>query len=356
MVHEHSSRPRLSRNSDEQDMDHTFARPPGNTPARPTGTPTGNLPGTPPPRIAELDPESWSAVLAPRLASFAGVARHEHVTRAARDMGVPQSTLSRAMVRLEQDLGVALFARIGRTVALTPAGRTFLASVERALGEVERAAESVRADADPASGKVAFGFLHTMGSETVPGLIRAFRADHPRVRFQLVQNYGEAMIERMRAGELDLCLTSPVPDAPDLAARRLDEQRLRLVVPDDHRLARRRRVRLAEAADETFVTLEPGYGLRRITDDLCAEAGFRPRVAFEGEEAETLRGLVAAGLGVALLPPPAVARPGVVELTVTAPRAVREIGVAWLEGHPDTPPVAAFKRFLLSRRGQLLPD
>ncbi|MEV2244905.1 LysR family transcriptional regulator [Streptomyces sp. NPDC049970] len=317
MAHQHSSKPRVSPSSYEEDI---------------------------------------RAVLAPRLAYFEAVARHEHVTRAAHELGVPQSTLSRAMVRLEQDLGVALFARRGRTVSLTPAGRTFLGSAERALAEVEKAADSVRADADPAAGRVAFGFLHTMGSETVPALIRAFRADHPRVRFQLVQNYGEAMIDRLRAGGLDLCLTSPVPDAPDLVARRLDQQRLRLVVPDDHRLAGRRRVRLAEAADETFVTLEPGYGLRRITDDLCGEAGFTPRIAFEGEEAETLRGLVAAGLGVALLPPPAVARPGVVELTVTAPRAVREIGVAWLDGHPDTPPVAAFKHFLLSRRGSLLPD
>ncbi|SOE30011.1 transcriptional regulator [Streptomyces sp. OK228] len=297
-----------------------------------------------------------SRLLAPRLAYFAGVARTEHVTRAAQEMRVPQSTLSRAMVRLEQDLGADLFARRGRTVSLTPAGRTFLSSVERALAEIERAAEEVRADADPATGKVAFGFLHTMGSETVPGLIRAFRADHPRVRFSLVQNYGEAMLEGLRSGELDLCLTSPVPDAPDLVGRLLDEQKLRLVVPADHRLAARKRVRLAEAADETFVTLEPGYGMRRITDDLCQEAGFKPRIAFEGEEAETLRGLVAAGLGVALLPPPAVPRPGVVELTVTAPRAVREIGVAWLDGHPDTPPVAAFKKFLLSRRGHLLPD
>lgn len=243
------------------------------------------------------DTEDIVTALAPRLSYFAGVARTEHVTRAAHEMQVPQSTLSRAMVRLEQDLGVDLFARRGRTVSLTPAGRTFLASVERALAEIGRAADEVRADADPATGKVAFGFLHTMGAETVPGLLHAFRADHPRVRFTLVQNYGEAMIERLRSGELDLCLTSPVPDAPDLVARRLDEQKLRLVVPADHRLATRRRVRLGEAADETFVTLEPGYGLRRITDDLCKEAGFRPRIAFEGEEAETLRGLVAAGLG-----------------------------------------------------------
>ncbi|MEU9332239.1 LysR substrate-binding domain-containing protein [Streptomyces sp. NPDC048290] len=301
------------------------------------------------------DTEDIVALLAPRLVHFAGVARTEHVTRAAAEMNVPQSTLSRSLVRLEQDLGVELFARRGRTVALTTAGHTFLTSVERALAEIGRAAEEVRADADPATGKVAFGFLHTMGAETVPGLLHAFRADHPRVRFSLVQNYGEAMLERLRAGELDLCLTSPLPDAPDLVTRRLDEQKLRLVVPADHRLATRRRIRLAEAADETFVTLEPGYGMRRITDDLCREAGFRPRIAFEGEETETLRGLVAAGLGVALLPPPTVPRPGVVELTVTAPRAARQIGVAWLADHPDTPPVAAFKHFLLSRRGNLLP-
>ncbi len=301
----------------------------------------------------------WGLALTPRLAHFAAVARHEHVTRAAQELGVPQSTLSRALARLEEDLGVVLFARHGRTVSLTPAGRTFLASAERALAAVEQAAESVRSDADPATGKVAFGFLHTLGWETVPSLIRAFRAEHPGVRFALVQNYGEAMLERLAAGGLDLCLTSPIPDAAELAARglaarRLDEQRLRLVVPDDHRLAARKRIRLAEAADEPFVTLEPGYGMRRILEALCAQAGFQPRIAFEGEEAETIRGLVAAGLGVALLPPPAIPRPGVHELTVTAPRAVREIGLAWSDGGRDTPPVAAFKRFLLSRRGNLL--
>lgn len=296
----------------------------------------------------------WAAQLTPRLAQFVAVARHEHVTRAALELGVPQSTLSRALTRLEADLGVSLFARHGRTVSLTPAGRTFLVSAERALAAVEQAAESVRADADPATGKVAFGFLHTLGWETVPSLLRAFRADHPRVRFSLVQNYGEAMLDRLRAGELDLCLTSPIPDSPDLVARRLDEQRLRLVVPDDHPLATRKRIRLAEAADESFVTLERGYGMRRILDDLCARAGFTPRIAFEGEEAETIRGLVAVGLGVALLPPPVIERPGVRELTVTAPRAVREIGLAWRAGHADTPPVAAFKHFLLTRRGQLL--
>lgn len=303
---------------------------------------------------AELGPELPAAVLAPRLAQFAAVARMEHVTRAAQLLAMPQPTLSRAVARLEEELGVDLLARQGRTVRLTRAGRVLLESVERALAELERGAEAARAEADPAAGRVAFGFLHTMGTDAVPALLRDFRAEHPRVRFQLVQDYVAAMLDRLRAGELDLCLVSPLPEAPDLVARVLDEQRLYLAVPADHRLAGRRRVRLAEVADEPFVAVEEGYGLRGLLESFCAEAGFTPRLAFEGEETETLRGLVAAGLGVSLLPPALVPRPGVVELDVTAPRTRRAIGLAWVAGRPVTRPVAAFRDFVLSRRGRLL--
>ncbi|MFC1417030.1 LysR family transcriptional regulator [Streptacidiphilus cavernicola] len=292
-------------------------------------------------------------MLAPPLAQFAAVARLEHVTRAAAQLGMPQPTLSRAVARVEEDLGVVLLAREGRTVRLTRAGRIFLAAVERALSEVERGAEAARAEADPTGGRVAFGFLHTMGSEAVPMLLRGFRGDHPRVRFQLVQDYTDSMLERLRAGELDLCLVSPRPEGPELTSRRLGEQRLRLVVPADHRLAGRQRVRLSEAADDPFVTLEPGYGLRRITDALCAEAGFSPRISFEGEESETLRGLVAAGLGVAVLPPSTVARPDVAELWLSSPGARREIALAWVTGRTLTPPAEAFRAYVLSVRGQL---
>ncbi|MFI9269172.1 LysR family transcriptional regulator [Kitasatospora sp. NPDC052896] len=308
----------------------------------------------PPARPAEIEPDAPAVLLAPRLAQFAAVARLEHVTRAAESLGMPQPTLSRAVARLEADLGVALLAREGRTVRLTRAGRLLLGAVERALAEVERGAEAARAEADPAAGRVAFGFLHTMGTDAVPALLRGFRAEHPQVRFQLVQDYVAAMLDRLRAGELDLCLVSPLPDDPALVARPLDEQRLHLVVPADHRLAGRRRIRLAEVAEEPFVAVEKGYGLRAITDDFCAQAGFTPRIAFEGEEAETLRGLVAAGLGVALLPPGLVPRPGVVDLAVTAPRTRRAIGLAWVAGCPLTPPARAFRDFVLSRRGRLL--
>ncbi|MEZ0065340.1 DNA-binding transcriptional LysR family regulator [Streptacidiphilus sp. MAP12-20] len=302
---------------------------------------------------AELSPTSPAALLSPLLAQFAAVARREHVTRAAVELGMPQPTLSRAVARLEAELGVALLSREGRAVRLTRAGRIFLASAERALAELERGADAARAEADPTGGRVTFGFLHTMGSEAVPMLLRGFRAEYPRVRFQLVQDYTDSMLDRLREGELDLCLLSPRPEGTELTSRRMGDQRLCLVVPTDHRLAGRRRVRLEEVAQDPFVTLEPGYGMRRITDALCAEAGFAPRISFEGEEAETLRGLVAAGLGVAVLPPASVPRPDLVELALASASARRELALVWSAVRPLPPPAVSFRDFVLSMKDRL---
>lgn len=292
--------------------------------------------------------------LAPRLRQFAVVAREQHVTRAASLLGVTQSTLSRNMARLGADLGTPLLLRSGRNVLLTRAGRTLLPYAERALAELAAGLAVVDADASPDRGRVGLGFLHSFGVRAVPALVRDFRAEHPHVRFTLVQGGDLELLERLRGGEVDLCLTSPVPDEPGITARRLDEQRLGLVVPAGHGLARRRRVRLAEVADEEFVGLERGYGLRRLTDAWCREAGFAPRLAFEGEDIDTVLGLVAAGLGVALLPAgPAADRDDVVEVEVTSPRTSRVIAVAWRTDGAVSPPAEAFRRCVLSYRDRL---
>ena len=187
-------------------------------------------------------------------------------------------------------------------------------------------------EADPARGRVALGFLHTLGGEIVPRLLRDFRAGHPLVRFALVQDGAHGLLARLRDGEIDLCLTAPLPAAPDVRARALDEQRIDLFVPaGPPARAGGRGVRLAEAAAEDFIVMEPGYGLRTITDELCRAAGFEPRIAFEGEEADTARGLVGAGLGVSLLPATAssLADPAVVAVPITTPKAARTVGIAW---------------------------
>jgi DNA-binding transcriptional LysR family regulator len=303
------------------------------------------------------DPEAALDALVPRLRQFAVVAREQHLTRAAEILGVPQPTLSRAIARLEADLGVPLFTRPGRSIRLTRHGKTLYEYSERIIPALTSALTHLLSEADPERGRVALGFLHTMGTDAVPRLLRDFRALHPGVRFALVQGGSESLLARLREGELDVYLTAPLPSEPGIAARPLDEQRIDLFVPAGHPLARRRGgVALAEAAGEDFICMEPGYGLRAITDDLCRAAGFEPRIAFEGEEADTARGLVGAGLGVSLLPATAASMtdPAVAAVRVTAPKAARTLGIAWQTDRPLTAPAAAFRDFALTYAGRLL--
>jgi DNA-binding transcriptional LysR family regulator len=294
--------------------------------------------------------------LVPLLRQFVAVAREEHMTRAAESLGIPQPTLSRSIARLEAELGVALFARPGRSIKLTRHGRYLLESSERALLTLAASLERLTGEADPGRGRVALGFLHTLGVEIVPRLLRDFRASYPAVRFALVQGGGQRVLAGLRDGEIDLCLTAPLPSGPDVHARGLAEQRIDLFVPAGHRLAARGGVPLAAAAAEDFIVMEHGYGLRAITDAMCHEAGFEPRIAFEGEEADTARGLVGAGLGVSLLPVTvsSLADPLVVPVRVTAPRAARTVGIAWPADRPLTAPAARFRDFALTYAGRLL--
>lgn len=294
--------------------------------------------------------------LVPRLRQFIAVAREEHLTRAAEALGVPQPTLSRSMARLEEDLAVPLFSRPGRAIRLTRHGRLLLDAAERAVAALAGPVDRLAREADPARGRVALAFLHTLGTDAVPRLLRDFRAGHPDMRFTLVQGGADVLLARLLAGEVDICLTAPLPAEPGVAVRALDEQRIDLFVPAGHRLARRPGIRLAEASGEDFICMEPGYGLRIIADGLCRAAGFTPRIAFEGEEVATASGLVGAGLGVALLPatPSLLADPAIAGVRVTAPKAVRTVGLAWLETGQAMGPVCAFRDFALGYEGRLL--
>jgi DNA-binding transcriptional LysR family regulator len=294
------------------------------------------------------------AALAPRLVEFAVLAHELHMTRAAEVLGIPQPTLSRRMARLEQDLGAALLVRSGRRVWLTAAGKALHRSVDEAGEELDRGLQRILLDADPQRGRVALGFVHTLGPVVVPRLLQEFRARHAGIRFELHQEGHDTMLSGLRAGVIDVCLTSPMPEHADLSTRPLADQRLVCLVPADHPLAQQRTVDLAELAAESFVGLKPGYGVRRITDDWCRRSGFTPRLTFEGDDIDTVRGLVAAGLGLALLP----AEPGRVPSGTTevpvVPEATRTIGVVWPRERPESPPVRLFREFLIDRGAALL--
>ena len=176
------------------------------------------------------DMDETAAALAPRLHQFVAVARAEHMTHAADEIGVPQSTLSRGIARLEADLGVMLFVRSGRTVRLTREGRMLLRHAERALAELVAGTREILGDADALHGRVGLAFLTTLGAAAVPRLLRDFRAVHPGVRMELVSGAHGLLLERLRSGDADLALTSPLPDGPGFASAALGEEEVRLIV------------------------------------------------------------------------------------------------------------------------------
>ncbi|MFC4910331.1 LysR family transcriptional regulator [Actinomadura gamaensis] len=280
---------------------------------------------------------------------FLAVAAHGHVTNAAQELRVSQPGLSRAIARLEADLGVPLFDRVGRGVELSPFGRVFAEHARRLVAEDEAARRALAQAADPSHGEVALAFLHTQGPSFVPDLVRRFRETRPGVTFRLMQDRSARLAAAVRDGRADLAITSPRPSGTDLEWRPLVTERLLLAVPEGHRLARRRLVRTEELADEPVVAFRQGTGLRAIAAEMFARAGIAPEMPFEGEESATVRGLVAAGLGVAIVAPPLPGEAhGVAHVRLADPLAVRTIGLTWSDGRTRPPVAEAFRRFVLT--------
>ncbi|MFC4004257.1 LysR family transcriptional regulator [Prauserella oleivorans] len=296
--------------------------------------------------VHESEDARLVADLAPHAALLRVLKVTGNLTRAAAELGVPQPTASRRLATLAAHLGTPLTVPDGRGIRLTRAGELLADAAGRAVAELEHGIRQVREEVDPERGHVVLGFLHLLGRSLVPRLLRDFRARHPHARFTLVQGARQEMLDRLHQGELDLVLVAPPPADAELESFALGEQELFVSVPAGHRLAGREYVRMAELEHEVFVMLEHGYGLRQITDELCARAGFRPEVAFEGQESDTVRGLVASGLGIALLPKfEPHSRADVVEVPLE-PTVTRTIGLAWPAGRPLPPAVAAFRDFV----------
>jgi DNA-binding transcriptional LysR family regulator len=294
------------------------------------------------------------------LAWFVAVAEREHVTDAARELHVSQPALSRALSRVQAAVGVPLFDRQGRNLRLNRFGRLYLEHARRTLADLEAGREAVASEsgASGSGGTVVLAFLHTLGAWLVPALLGGFGAEHPEVTLRLAQGTAVEMLRELRDGDVDLILTSPRPEDPSIGWHELATEPLRLAVPPGHRLAQRKRVRLADVADERFVAMKPEYGLRPMSDALFSAAGFTPRIAFEGDDIGTLRGLVAAGLGVALIPPPHSAgaeteHPATPHLQVADRGAYRRLGLAWDTTRYRSPATEAFRAFVVAHGRRL---
>jgi DNA-binding transcriptional LysR family regulator len=239
-----------------------------------------------------------------QLEHFVAVAEECHFTRAAERVHIVQSGLSASIRALERELGTELFRRSTRRVELTDAGRALLPEARRALAAVEDAREAVAAVEGLLRGRLSVGIMQSLGAFAMPELLGRFRAEHPGIDIHLRQAGSATLAAGVREGSLELAFAS----LPDHALGGLDKRVLfsdpmALACHAGHALAERDSVSVSSLRDEPFVEFEPDWGVRIAVDRTFAAAGIERRIACEVNDVPTLGGLVAHGLGVAILPP-----------------------------------------------------
>lgn len=280
-----------------------------------------------------------------QLRYLVALAEEQHFTRAAARSRVAQPALSQQIRKLEDELGVALVDRTTRRVRLTAAGALLTAHARRALAELDDAAAELQQLAGLVAGRVTIGLTQTPGPLDLVGLLAAFHARHPRVELAVREDLSTALADELRADALDLAFLSIVePDERrGLALHELAEEPLVVALPAGHRLAGRARVAIAELREEDFVSFSEGATIRRAVRRVAAAAGFEPRIAFETREVARARAIVAAGLGVAVLPRSDARAPGppVRVVGLRERGLVHRISLCWREGKRHAPAARA---------------
>jgi LysR family transcriptional activator of glutamate synthase operon len=243
---------------------------------------------------------------------------------------------------------------------MTQAGAAFKHHVDAMMHQLDDGLAAVNQVVDPDAGTVTLTFQPSLGTWLVPHLLSTFRTEHPQVRFDLTAKQDELIPSVRHRAEIDLELSTLRPVDPSVEWTWLTREPLKLAVPSVHDLASMSHIRLADVADEVFITVIATSLLHQQSADLCREAGFEPTVAFEGPDLATVLGFVAAGLGVAIVP---AVRGGLSEATHSAVRllditdvyAYREIGLSWLAGRRLLPAVELFRSHVLesARTGRL---
>lgn len=293
------------------------------------------------------------------LTAFREVAVHGSITAAAKSLRYTQSAVSRQIAALEESLGVSLFDRGSRGVRLTGEGQVLLEHAEAVLARLETARRNLTALRGLNCGRLRIGAFATAEAVLVPRAMAAFHAAHPGVELSLSDGVSATQVARLRAGELDVAVLNvhegQSANLTGLALRHLLDDPILVALPEGHRLAGRRAVRLAELADETWIA-----GSTAVEDTLigaCLRSGFRPRVHYVVPEWTAKQGLVAAGLGVTLLPGLGLGtvRPDIVVKRLRA-EPTRTIYAATMEGTSGPPAVAGFLEYLAESAAQLRRD
>jgi LysR family transcriptional regulator, hydrogen peroxide-inducible genes activator len=262
------------------------------------------------------------------------LADHRHFGRAAASCFVSQPTLSTQIRKLEEELGVALVERAPRHIMLTPAGRDAAERARRIVSDIEDMREAARRSQNPEAGAVRLGIFPTLGPYLLPHVVQRVRARFPELELLLIEEKTEVILRQLREGKLDAgVLALPLHD-DQLHIEALFEEPFMLAVPKTHALAAHKTLSMQDLAHESLMLLEDGHCLRDQALDVCHLAGAGEKTGFRATSLETLRQMVAANVGITLLPvlavkPPVAASQDLCLLSFRSPAPSRRIAMVW---------------------------
>jgi DNA-binding transcriptional LysR family regulator len=274
------------------------------------------------------------------LSQFVAVAEELHFGRAAARLHMAQPPLSQAIKHLEELVGVQLLARSKHSVVLTPAGRAFLDDARELLALQQRAIDTARRASKGLAGRITIGFSWSVSYELLPRILHDFRVQFPAIHVDLRELISVDQIVGLHTGKIDLGIVRlPLSNAADISMRTIEVERLVAVLPKDHPLAASPSIRLESLAGDPFMIFpadkSPSLHAKMLM--ACEEAGFSPRIALEAWQIAGMMSLVAAGIGVVLLPAQVRRNPhpGVVykDLENNSEHLDLKIAVAWRPDH-----------------------
>ena len=269
-----------------------------------------------------------------QLRYFCAVAELGSFSRAAEYSHVSQPSLSQQILKLEAELGARLFDRLGRSVRLTDAGKSFLPRARAVLRELEAARGDVSESKDSVSGHISVGVIPTVAPYFLPPVLASFSRRFPEATVSIIEEITPVLLERLRAGSLDVAILALPVRGHEFESLPLLTESFYAALQVRHRLARRKTIGLRDLRKEPFLLLRDGHCFRENAVAACDRARVSPQVVFESGQFSSLLGLVRAGIGVSLVPAMAVDRnhAQLRFVRISDPHATRTIGALTLRG------------------------
>jgi LysR family hydrogen peroxide-inducible transcriptional activator len=257
-----------------------------------------------------------------------------HFGKAAERTFVSQPTLSAQLKKLEEYLGVKLVERQPKNVQLTDVGKQIVVRARRMLDEGDQIVALARNNTDPFAGKLKIGLIPTIGPYLLPRVMQRIRKSLPHLGLMLYEHQTEELLRRLRDGEIDLGVMALPNSQEGLDSRVLYEEAFTVALPNNHPLASKAAIKIADLKGQTLLLLEDGHCLRDQALEVCSRIEIREAEDFRATSLETLRQMVVAGLGITLLPETAVESPfgsqrGLTIRQFVKPAPTRTVGAVW---------------------------